>query len=125
MLSKATFHADRRQHLVVELKRPSLTLTQAEVAQITKYAVAVSRDDRFKSADVSWDFWLVGDALDDTVEELVNKKDQPQGLYTEGGKGDYRIWVRRWAELLEENRQRLRFFRDHLEYQPEEEAELD
>ena len=122
MLSKATYNAERRQHLVVELKRPSVTLSQKELGQITNYAVAVSRDDRFKSPDVTWEFLLVGDAMDDVVEELVNKKDQPAGLYTEGG--SYRIWVRRWAEVLEENRQRLHFYRDHLEYQPEEEAEL-
>ena len=124
MLSRATHFADRRQHLVVELKRPALKLTQTELNQITNYAVAVSKDDRFKSPDVSWDFWLVGDAIDDVVVELVNRKGAPSGLYTEGA--SYRIWVRRWAEVLEENRQRLHFYRDHLSYvEPTEEAELE
>ncbi len=124
MLSKATHSADRRQHLVVELKRPAVKLTQFELNQIATYAVAVSREDRFKSPDVTWDFWLVGDTMDGIVEELVNTKDSPAGLYTEGA--SYRIWVRRWAEVLEENRQRLHFYRDHLQYvAPSEEAELD
>ena len=124
MLSKATHFHDRRQHLVVELKRPAVKLTQAELGQIANYAVAVSRDDRFKSPGVTWDFWLLGDTMDDVVEELVNKPQSPPGLYTEGG--SYRIWVRRWAEVLEENRQRLHFFRDRLQYvPPAEEAELD
>lgn len=122
MLSKATHFADRRQHLVVELKRPKVKLTQKELGQITNYALAVSRDDRFKTPDVSWEFWLLGDDMDDIVEELVNKKDGPSGLYTEGG--SYRIWVRRWADVLEENRQRLHFYREHLEYEPEEVAEF-
>jgi hypothetical protein len=123
MLSKASFHSERRDHLVVELKRPSLKLTQTELSQITNYAVAVSRDERFKSADVGWDFWLVGDDMDDIVDELVNKKAQPSGLYTEGA--NYRIWVRRWAEILEENRQRLHFYRDHLKYEHQDEIELE
>lgn len=124
MLSKAAHFADRRKHLVVELKRPAVKLTQTELGQITNYAVAVSRDDRFKSPDVTWDFWLIGDTMDEVVEELVNKKDAPTGLYTEGG--SYRIWVRRWADVLEENRQRLHFYRDHLQYvPPTDEAELD
>src|SRR5688500_13200275 len=38
--------------------------------------------------------------MDAVVEELVNKPNQPTGLYTEGA--NYRIWVRRWAEVLEE-----------------------
>ena len=44
----------RRQHLVVELKRPSVKLRQTELAQITNYAAAVWKDDRFKTPDVSW-----------------------------------------------------------------------
>jgi hypothetical protein len=123
MLSKASFHADHREHLVVELKRPSLRLTQAELGQIANYAVAVSKDERFKSADVSWEFWLLGDDMDDVVGELVNGRGQPSGLYTEGA--NYRIWVRRWAELIEENRQRLHFYRDHLKYEPRDEDELE
>lgn len=124
MLSKATHFADRRQHLVVELKRPAVKLTQTELSQITNYAIAVSGDDRFTSPDVAWEFWLLGDTMDDAVEHLVNQKDSPSGLYTEGA--SYRIWVRRWAEVLEENRQRLHFYRDHLQYvPPSEEAELD
>lgn len=42
MLSKATHFADRREHLVVELKRPAVRLTQTELGQITNYAVAVA-----------------------------------------------------------------------------------
>ncbi len=60
--------------------------------------------------------------MDDSLEQLVNRKNSPPGLYTEGD--NYLIWVRRWAEVLEENRQRLYFYREHLEYQPGEEAEL-
>lgn len=101
-----------------------MKLTQTELNQITKYAVAVSKDDRFKSVEVSWEYWLVGDDMDEILEEVVNRKDAPSGLYMEGA--SYRIWVRRWAEILEENRQRLHFFRDHLDYiEPAEEAELD
>jgi hypothetical protein len=124
MFWKASHGAERRQHLVVELKRPALVLGQPELAQIANYAVSISRDPRFKSPDVVWEFWLLGDEMDDVVEELVNKRDSPAGLYTDGG--NYRIWVRRWAEVIEENRQRLHFFRDHLAYvEPGDEAVLD
>ena len=70
-----------------------------------------------------WDFWLLGDDMDHVVENLARTPNRPTGLYTEGQ--NYRIWVRRWAEVLEENRQRLHFFREHLEYQPQDEAELE
>lgn len=123
MLSKATLLADRREHLVVELKRPSVTLTMDELSQITNYAIAVSSDARFNADGVSWEFWLVGDDMDAAVQQLVSQTGQPPGLYVQ--RGNYRIWVRRWADLLEENRQRLHFYRDHLEYKPADEAELE
>lgn len=122
MLSKASFASDRRQHLVVELKRPGLTLTQKELNQITNYAVAVVKDDRFKAPTVTWDFWLVGDAMDDVLEELTGKPEAP-GLYQQGQ--NYRIWVKRWAEVVEENRQRLHFYREHLDYEPGEDSDLE
>ncbi len=122
MLSKASFASDRRQHLVVELKRPKLILTQTELNQITNYAVAVVKDGRFQAPTVTWDFWLVGDAMDNVLHELTAKPDAP-GLYQQGQ--NYRIWVRRWAEVLEENRQRLHFYREHLDYQPGEDTDLE
>ena len=41
MLSQQRRGVDRREHLVVELKRPSVTITQTEVAQLKSYADAV------------------------------------------------------------------------------------
>jgi hypothetical protein len=122
MLSKASLQADRRSHLVVELKRPRVRLTQTELAQITNYAVAVTRDGRFATLGVNWDFWLLGDEVDEVVTELTNKPQQPSGLYTAGT--SYQIWVRRWAEVLEENRRRLHFYRENLAYAPQDDVEL-
>lgn len=122
MLSRASFARDHRQHLVVELKRPKVRVTQHELAQITNYAVAVVKDERFHSPNVTWDFWLVGDDIDPVVSEITNTPDRPSGLYQQGR--SFRIWVKRWAEVLEENRQRLHFYRDHLDYQPGADVDL-
>jgi hypothetical protein len=98
-------------------------LSQTELNQITNYAVAVSRDERFRSAGVTWDFELLGDDIHPVVEEVANQKGKPSGLALEGG--NYRVWVRRWAEVLEENRQRLHFYRDRLDFRPDEVGDLE
>ena len=123
MLSKASLLSDRREHLVVELKCPNLKLTQAELNQILNYAVAVSGDRRFMSPHVTWEFWLLGDDMDEMVRDAVNQRNRSAGLYVEGER--YRIWVRRWAELLEENRQRLQPYGASHRNQPNVGAELD
>jgi len=123
LLSKAASSPNSRKHLVVELKRPSVKLGQRELGQITDYAIAVSKDPRFKNADVEWDYWLVGDEVDDAVHALTHQQGKPSGLYADGD--NYRIWVRTWSQILEENRRRLHFYREHLDYEPPDDQGLD
>jgi hypothetical protein len=122
MLSRAVKGAAGLRHLVVELKRPSVVLGQAELGQITNYAIAVAKDPAFKAPDVTWDFWLVGDDYDGYIEEMVHQDTRPIGVASQ--KHPYTVRVRRWAEIIEENRQRLHFYRKRLEYQAEDDLSI-
>jgi hypothetical protein len=117
MLSRAVKGATGRRHLVVELKRPSVVLGQTELGQITNYAIAVARDPAFRAPDVTWDFWLVGDDYDGYIDEMVHQDTRPIGVASQ--RHPYTVRVRRWAEIIEENRQRLHFYRERLNYQAE------
>jgi hypothetical protein len=41
-------HSDEREHLVVELKRPSVKVGADEITQVKKYAFTVADDERFR-----------------------------------------------------------------------------
>jgi hypothetical protein len=98
MLSKAVKGAAAGlRHLVVELTRPSVVLGQAELGQITNYAIAVAKDPAFKAPNVTWDFWLVGDDYDGYIEEMVHQDTRPIGVVSQ--KHPYTVRVRRWAEI--------------------------
>ena len=56
-------HQNALQHLVVELKRPSVDIRPAELQQIEDYAFAVAADERFNQPNVSWEFMVVGNKL--------------------------------------------------------------
>jgi hypothetical protein len=122
MLSAADQRQDRRRHLVVELKRPSLKLTDKELTQITKYAMAVASNERFRAEGVRWDFWLVGNDMDEYVDKLT-KEEGNSGIYKEFD--GYTIRVRRWADVLEENRRRLHFYKEHLDYHEADDSTLE
>jgi dihydrofolate reductase len=63
-------------------------------------------------------------APDEAVHAFVNGLERPVGTYLYGRRMyETMVFVRRWAEVLEENRQRLDFYREHLQHEPEE-AEL-
>ena len=51
----------RREHLVVEIKRPLITIDRTEMDQIENYAQAVINDARFDLETVQWDFVLSSD----------------------------------------------------------------
>ena len=72
------------EHLVIELKRPSLKLTSKELVQVQDYAVQVSNDERFNTNDVKWKFILVwSNWNDEFVESQRNQDLRPRWLVTQ------------------------------------------
>jgi hypothetical protein len=123
MLHAARMGATKRRHLIVELKRPSVRIGQSEVSQIQNYAITVASDERFNNPDVEWEFWLLGNDLDAFADALASQDQLPRGVILQ--KDNYCVRVMRWSELLEENRQRLHFFRERLEYEAPADADLE
>ncbi len=103
---------DRFEHLVIELKRPSITLGQDETSQIEKYAFTVAEDERFNTDKCSWEFVLLGNAYDNFVKQKASSDRLPEGCIHEGRK--VRVWVRKWADVIGDARARHEFFREKL-----------
>ncbi len=100
------------EHLVVELKRPSVTLGSKEVTQVEQYAFSVAEDERFRGVGTVWHFWLVSDDYDDyTKNRIINDEGV---IHT---KNDMTIGVLTWGQIIAENRSRLQFFQEKLEHQ--------
>ena len=124
MLSRAArLRKAERHHLVVELKRSNVVLGMIEFAQVNSYAQAVMADDRFRDTNVTWDFWLVGNAMDDSLRQLAHQHDRVPGCAV--SQPTFRIWVRTWGEIIEDCQERLRFYAEQLEYQSTTEHAMD
>lgn len=121
MLSRATkqHRTNRLSHLIVELKAPKVPIGSDEVTQIQGYAFSVMADPRFSKVGVTWTFWVISDELKPYTEHLV--KDDT-GLILE--KPNVNIFAKTWAQVLDENRARLKFFQDHLDVQVDRDASL-
>src|SRR5581483_763265 len=124
MLSRATrrHRANDIEHLVVELKAPKVVIGADEITQAKRYAMAVSKDERFHTVKgVRWHFWIVSNSYDefaradieggpDPARQLIHRKD------------NISVGLKTWGELIEENRARLQFFQEHLEHSADESA---
>lgn len=124
MLSRAVplSRSNEREHLVVELKRPSVVIGAEELTQIETYAYTIAEDERFRDLKTRWTFWAVSNGLDDYARRRARQEGNPPGrVYKEGL---VEIWVRPWSEILAEGKNRMRFVQDQLKANVEGDAAL-
>lgn len=65
------------EHLVIELKRPTLTLTLKEMDQIRDYALTVAENPMFDKTRTKWHFVLLGQRLDQHVQRVLTQTSHP------------------------------------------------
>lgn len=110
------------RHLIVELKAPDITLGRRELDQVEDYANTILEKPVFATDKASWDLILVGTDYDGVVENRFVQGARSQGLVlsptAKPGKPAVRVFVRRWRDILDENRARLRFMTSNLEHDP-------
>ncbi len=126
MFARALEHnRNSREHLVVEIKRPTVKLGEDELRQVERFARTVAGDSRFDADATNWDFLLVSNEMDDYVYDRGNQPDKPPGLAFETPDRRLRVWVKRWNTILAEAAHRMKFVRDQLQYDPGSEDALE
>ena len=105
---------DEYEHLVVELKRPTKKVTGQVLSQVKKYALAVAKDERFRSSKVRWTFWALSNEMDSVAAEEANQQHQPPGQVFVSHDGMVKVWAKTWNQVIDEARGRLQFFQERL-----------
>lgn len=109
---------DEIEHLVVELKAPKIKIGEKECSQIESYAFAVIEDERFTSLSAKWDFWIISNEMDAYAHRKTTQDNRPKGvLHRETDKANVTIWVKTWSQIVRENKYRLEFVREKLNYE--------
>ncbi len=119
MLSRAIpcSREDQLEHLVVELKAPKVKIGEAECSQIKSYAFAVIDDERFTSLDATWNFWVISNEMDAYALRETSQAGRPRGVLFQSSEGiKLTVWVKTWSQIIKENKFRLQFIKEKLEY---------
>lgn len=111
----AEVQQNRLEHLVVELKRPKVTLGIKELNQIEIYADSVLKDTRFDKETTHWEFWIIGDEVDSYVDNRRRQQNMPVGAVQHTR--EYTIWVKLWSEILRDANHRHKFVQKNLDWQ--------
>ena len=117
-------HADEREHLVVELKRPSVKVGADEITQVKKYAFTVADDERFRHLSTRWSFWVLSNDLDAYARVETRQKGKPRGQIFQSEDGKIEVWVKTWAEVVAECKSRMKFIQEHLQANVDKDSSL-
>lgn len=123
MLSKAVELPRHREHLVIELKRPSVKIGSDEITQIEKYAFAVAADERFANTRTRWEFWIVSNELTEYAIRRSTQQPLPAGVIHQ--EDNITIFARTWGQIIEDCRRRLMFVQDNLNYRSTRDHAID
>jgi hypothetical protein len=105
--------ANKREYLLIELKRPLLKLGRKELDQVEDYVNAIRSEPEFLHTDTTWNFYLVASEFEDEIHSRIYQRDRPHGLFLNGD--NFQFWVKTWAEVVRENEARLRFVQQKLQ----------
>ncbi|MBT2532795.1 ATP-binding protein [Arthrobacter sp. ISL-48] len=113
---------NRRHHIVIELKRPTVHIGFKEIEQISKYAHAVAGDSRFAMTDSTWEFWIVGDKVSDNTRMLTHQKGREVGVVAESNDFPLTIRAMSWAQVIQNARYRMAFIKKSFAYAATDES---
>ena len=121
MCTKWNVGANYHQHLIIEMKRPSVTIGSEHVNQLKRYATEIVRHPMFSQQSESHRFTFI--LVSSNVSEALRRIDyqagdelgmigRPQGL---GHPTE--LWALRWSDLLDKRTEEMSFLKDKITLQ--------
>ena len=113
---------DRVRHLIVELKAPDVNVGRKELDQVEDYGNAILSGPQFSSSTAQWDLILVATSIDEIAQNRIRGDDFELGRFwaptPKPGQPCVTAHVRRWRDIIDENRRRLDFVTSALQHDP-------
>jgi hypothetical protein len=78
--------------------------------------------DSFRGVKTTWVFWAISDDYGEYAEYRMGQIAGGNGKIHDAE--NLTIWVKTWAQVLEDNRARMQFFQERLEYEADKGASL-
>ena len=104
------------EHIVVELKHPSINLGEKELSQVKRYSRVIVSDDRFNASNMQWRFYLVGNGFtnDKYIEGEIGSHKQNGDDFLVHSVDNVKIYVMKWSEIITSLEIRFNFLLDKL-----------
>lgn len=110
---------DEFEHLVVELKRPSVKVGKKEIDQIEEYAFSVAANPRFDKTKTEWKFVVLSGDLTDFAKQKVEQKDREWGHIHSADRVN--VYVSTWSRVIQSAKWKYDLYRDRLQVEVDDE----
>jgi hypothetical protein len=105
---------DRYEHLVIELKRPTVNISFEEVEQVRRYAAKVLGNKHFSKERTHWTFVALSDGVSKDQDTEMLQKDRQPGHLVNGPHHD--VWIRTWGDVIQDAKIRLTWVQERLQF---------
>ena len=103
--------------IVVELKRPSVILSDKELGQIKTYFKTIQNESRFQADNIEWDFFLVGNRINDDIQNAYENASPHGEKFLVYKIKNCKIYVKTWSDIITEFELNHNFLMEHLQLQ--------
>jgi hypothetical protein len=113
-------NTDTIDNIVVELKHPSITLGEKQLAQVKRYMNTILDIPQFNATNMQWEFYLVGKNYDRYIEQEIESCKPHGERHLVHKVGRYKVYVMTWSEVWTTIELRHKFLLDKLKLRREE-----
>jgi len=88
------------ENIMVELKRPTVTIGKEQFRQIDDYLDFIMKDDQFNSQTRKWKFYVISNKVNDYIEKQYNAFKDKGKRFLVHQSGKYEIYALTWDDLF-------------------------
>lgn len=114
MYSERIIDSNSREVLVVELKAPKVKIGSKELQQVMHYAQAIETSP-VTPASKKFKVILVSSDISSNASYQIKGEDNNPFLYFRSNSNRVEVWVMRWSDIIERQRQKLKYLANALE----------
>ena len=113
-----------KEGLVIELKAPSVILSQTVLSQIERYAAMIRREPQFSGNNRVWRFYAICSTVDEDVAAKYDGYKSHGKFRLASVVGNFEIYALTWDDIFLSFEQRHRFLLEKMQADFEESVEL-
>ena len=104
------------ENVMVELKRPSVTIGKNQFRQIDDYLDFIMKEDQFNSQTRRWKFYVISNKVDEYIEKQYNAFKDKGKKFLVHQSGKYEIYALTWDDLFRTFQIKHSYLLDKLEF---------